>query len=49
MPSLVRFLTLVAIAGGTIFGAMFLLAQFYQPPQREITVTVPADHFAKQK
>ena len=49
MPSLFRFLTLVAIVGGVIYGAMFLLATFYDPPQREITVTIPPDQFAKQK
>jgi hypothetical protein len=49
MPSLFRFLTLVGIVVGLIYGGMFALAQFYNPPQREITVTIPPDQFSKQK
>ena len=49
MPSLFRFLAFVAIVVGVIYGGMFLLAQFYDPPPREITVSVPPDRFSKQK
>ncbi|MPZ39012.1 MAG: histidine kinase [Rhizobiales bacterium] len=49
MPSLFRFLVSVAIMGGLIYGAMFAIAQFYNPPLREITVTIPPDRFLKQK
>lgn len=48
MPSLFRFLSFVAIVAGTIYGIMFALS-LYEPPPREITVTVPTDKFAKQK
>ena len=49
MPTLFRFLTFAAVVAGAIYGGMFLLAQLYDPPTREITVTVPADRFAIQK
>jgi hypothetical protein len=49
MPSLFRFLAFVGIVIGAIYGGMLALAQFYDPPQREITVTIPPDRFAKQK
>jgi hypothetical protein len=49
MPSLFRFLTFVAIVVGVIYGSMFLLAQLYDPPPREIIVTIPPDRLAKQK
>ena len=49
MPSLFRFLTLCAIVIGVIYGGMFLLAQFYNPVPREITVSIPPDRLSKQK
>jgi len=49
MPSLLRFLAFVAIVVGAAYGGMLALAQFYDPPQREITVPVPPDRFSKQK
>jgi len=49
MPSLFRFLAFVAIVAGAIYGGMLALTQFYDPPQREITVPVPPDRFVKQK
>jgi hypothetical protein len=49
MPSLFRFLTLCAIVIGLIYGGMFLLAQFYDPAPREITVSIPPDRLSKQK
>lgn len=49
MPSLFRFLTLVVVVIGLIYGGMFAIAQFYNPPQREITVTIPPDRFVKHK
>jgi hypothetical protein len=49
MPSLFRFLTLVAVLGGLGYGMMFLLANYFDPKPREITVSVPPDKFAKQR
>ena len=48
MPTLFRFLTVVAIIIGIIYGAIFALANFVNPKPREMTVTVPADRFLKK-
>jgi hypothetical protein len=48
MPSLFRFLTVVAIIGGLIYGGIFALANFVNPKPREITVSVPPDKFLKK-
>ena len=49
MPSLVRFLIFVLVIGGLGYGAIFALATFVEPKPREITVTVPAERFAKPR
>jgi hypothetical protein len=49
MPSLFRFLTVVAVLGGLIYGGMFALANWFDPKPREISVPVPQDKFAKQR
>jgi hypothetical protein len=48
MPSLFRFLTVVAVIGGIVYGVIFALANFVTPKPREITVTIPADRFLKK-
>ena len=48
MPSLFRFLTVVAVICGLIYGAIFALANFVPLKQREITVTVPPQNFLKR-
>jgi hypothetical protein len=48
MPSLLRFLTVVAIIAGVIYGAIFALANFVNPKPREMTVTIPPDKFLKK-
>jgi hypothetical protein len=48
MPSLIRFLSVVAVIGGLVYGAMFALANWFDPTPREITVSIPPDKFAKQ-
>jgi hypothetical protein len=48
MPSLFRFLAILAIIGGAIYGTIFALANFVTPKPREMTVTVPADRFLKR-
>ncbi len=48
MPSLLRFLTVVAIILGLGYAAIFALATFVEPKPRDITVTVPQDRFVKQ-
>lgn len=42
MPTLFRFLVLVAVIGGLAYAAMWALATFIEPQPREITVTIPA-------
>ena len=48
MPSLFRFLTVVGIIAGVIYGVIFALANFVNPKSREMTVTIPADKFLKK-
>ncbi len=49
MPTLFRFLVVVAIIAGVVYGGMLALALLVQPQTREITVTIPPDRFAKQR
>jgi hypothetical protein len=48
MPSLFRFLTVVAIIVGVAYGAIYALANFVNPKPREMTVTIPPDKFLKK-
>jgi hypothetical protein len=48
MPSLFRFLTVIGAVAGVIYGSMFMLATWFDPKPREITVSIPPDKFAKQ-
>ena len=48
MPSLFRFLTVVAIIGGIAYGVIFALANFVTPKPREMSFTIPADKFLKK-
>jgi hypothetical protein len=48
MPSLFRFLTIVAIIAGIGYGAIFALANFVNPKPREMIVTIPPDKFLKK-
>jgi hypothetical protein len=49
MPSLVRFLTVIAIAAAIIYAGLYSLAYFVHPKPREITVTIPPDKFFKNR
>jgi hypothetical protein len=48
MPSLFRFLTVVAVIAGIGYGINFALANFVNPKSREMTVTIPPDKFLKK-
>jgi hypothetical protein len=48
VPSLFRFLTLVALIGGLIYGGLFSLANFVNPKPREITITIPPDKYLRK-
>ena len=47
MPSLLRLLMVVGLMGGFAYGAMFALANFVQPKQREMTISIPAQRLTK--
>jgi len=49
MPSLFRFLTVIAILSAAIYGGLYSLAHFVQPKPREITVSIPPDKFFKNR
>ena len=49
MPSLFRFLSVVAVIGAFLYGGLFVLANFVQPKPREITVSIPPDRFFKNR
>lgn len=48
MPTLFRFLTIVAVIVGLIYGGLFALANFFNPKPREITVTIPPDKYLRR-
>lgn len=48
MPSLLRFLAVVAIIGGLIYGGIFALANVVTPKSREMTVFVPPEKYLKR-
>ncbi len=41
MPSLIRFLVIIAILGGLGYAAMFALATLVTPEPRDMSVTLP--------
>ncbi|MDI3469252.1 MAG: hypothetical protein OJF62_001315 [Pseudolabrys sp.] len=47
MPSLFRFLVVVAILAGLVYVGVFALANFVPLKPREITYTIPPDKFVK--
>jgi hypothetical protein len=48
MPSLFRFLTVVAIIIGVVYGVVFSLANFVNPKPREMTINIAPDKFLKK-
>jgi hypothetical protein len=43
MPTLFRFVTLIAVAVALVYAAMFALATFVTPRQTQMVVPVPID------
>ena len=43
MPTLLRFLTMIAIIVGLVYGAMYALVLFVEPNKGEMTVRIPAE------
>lgn len=48
MPSLFRFLMVVAVICGIVYGMIFTLANLVNPKPREMSVTIPPDKFIKK-
>jgi hypothetical protein len=48
MPSLIRFLFILGVLGGLVYGGLFALATYFEPTPRDITVSVPPDRFLKR-
>jgi hypothetical protein len=49
MPSLLRFLAVIAILCAAVYGGLYSLAHFVEPKPREISVTIPPDKFFKNR
>jgi hypothetical protein len=49
MPSLLRFLTVIAVLGAVIYGGLYSLAHFVEPKPREIIVSIPPEKFFKNR
>jgi hypothetical protein len=47
LPSLIRFLVIVAILAGLVYGGMIALVAFVEPQPREMTQTLPANKLNK--
>ena len=43
MPTLFRFLFILAVIGGIIYGSMLALVFLVEPRQREVTVRIPSE------
>ncbi|MBX4989837.1 hypothetical protein [Rhizobium lentis] len=43
MPTLFRFLFVCAILAGMVYGAMWALATFVEPQQRDVTIRIPSE------
>jgi len=48
MPSLIRFLVVIAVLAGIVFGAMLALTIFVEPTPREMTVRIPPNKLNPQ-
>ena len=42
MPTLFRFIFVLAVLGGLVFAGMWALATFVEPQPREMSVTIPS-------
>ena len=49
MPSLLRLLMVMGMLGGIAYGAMFALANFVEPKQREMSITIPQSKLVKPR
>lgn len=49
MPSLIRFLVIVGMLVGLVYGAIYALGSFIEPTPREMTVTIPREVLTKPR
>lgn len=47
MPTLFRFLMIIGLISGAVYGGMWALANLVQPEPREMRVPVPPSSFVK--
>ncbi|MBO6756756.1 MAG: hypothetical protein JJ902_10560 [Roseibium sp.] len=47
MPTLTRLILVLIVLGGLGYGALYALANFVEPREREITVRVQKDGFGR--
>jgi hypothetical protein len=47
MPSLIRFIAVVAVLAGIVFAGMWSLANLVKPQPREMTVTIPQERMGR--
>jgi hypothetical protein len=43
MPTLFRFLIVVGLLAGLVYGGMFALAEFVEPTQKDVSYKLPRD------
>lgn len=49
MPSLIRFLVMIGIFIGAIYGAMYAIVVYVQPEQREMSQRVPPEKLKPER
>lgn len=49
MPSLLRLLTVIAVACGVVYGGLYSLAHFVKPASREMSVSISPTKFYKER
>jgi hypothetical protein len=49
MPSFFRFLLVVGLLAGLVYGGIYALAQYVEPQPREIVVTIPYDKLIRHR
>ncbi|MCO5158801.1 MAG: histidine kinase [Aquamicrobium sp.] len=49
MPTLFRFLTILAVLAGLAYGAMYALAVYFEPRKGEMTVRIPPERLNPQR
>ena len=47
MPSLIRFLAVVAVLAGLAFAGVWALANLVEPQSREMSVTIPPERIGR--